>query len=67
MFNQEEKNPLNQSQAMPAHGIEGGTRESGTEKPPVDSYWWHAPWGEVKRVTRSQQRELMRQWLESGK
>lgn len=81
MFNQEEKNPLNQftprssddnrnevvPQTMPSRAAEMEAKDVGAEKPPTDFYWWHAPWGEVKRVTRAQQRELMRQWLESGK
>ena len=67
MFNQEEKNPLILSQTIPSRAVEMGIKEVGAEKPPVNSYWWHAPWGEVIRVTKAEQRELMRQWLESGK
>ncbi len=52
---------------MPSPGAEAETREVGVENQPVDSYWWHAPWGEVKRVSKTQQRELMRQWLEGGR
>jgi len=66
MFNQEKKS-LNQPQTMPLQAVEGGAMEAGRENPPVDFYWWHAPWREVKRVTKNQQRELMRQWLESGR
>jgi hypothetical protein len=44
-----------------------GEAEIRPEKTAEGWYWWHAPWGEVVRVTKFERIELMKQWLESGK
>lgn len=74
MFNKnKEEKLLNQPVLMPepspSRGIDSSTTVSRKKEMPKteEFYWWQAPWGEVIRVTKSQQRELMRQWLESGK
>ncbi len=56
------------NQPLMPQSLEQQTREMEIRPEKIgEEYWWHSPWGEVKRVTKNQQRELMRQWLESGK